>query len=198
MIIIENMPDNNQQDLYEEYPYGSPDPTPNFSDEQFKYLLNNDDTLVELEKYLRGIEYDPDKEKWVKMRRATLNEVGVNAIMKSVKLRCGRGFNLGIFKSNEIKEIVKSFSNELTIILNTQYKKFELSIDDIQILHSDVVDFVWSNLSRSEGGWQQKLIGKIWKGGEMTRPNMSQGSNDLMYSPKQGRISRTINRMMGG
>lgn len=193
----QDMINNNEmarQPMYDDFPYGSPDPGASFSDEQFRYLLNNDDTLVELEKYLRGIEYNPETEKWVKLRKAIMNEYGVNAVMSTAKLRCSRGFNLGVFHKNEIKEIIRNFSNELNILFNSEYKTFELNTMNIPIVHSNIIDIVWSNLSRTDNGWQQKVIAKIWKGGEVNRPNMN---DSYMASPQQGRIGRTISRIMG-
>jgi len=182
------------QPIYEDYPYGAPDPGASLSNEQFKYLLNNDDTIVELEKYLRGIEYDPEREKWVKMRVAVMNEQGINAVISTCKLRCSRGFNLGVFHQLEIKEMIRNFAIDLNKLLNTEYKNFNLKTIFIPIVYDNIVDIVWANLTRTEGGWQQKVIAKIWRGGEMSRPSYNEAD---FNSPHQGKIGRTISRLIG-
>ena len=189
-----NMEQSQGEPIYEDFTYGSPDPGSSFSDEQFRYLLNTNDDIAEFEKYIRGIEYDDQRNKWVRLRKPYLNEKGVNTLIGEMRIRCGRGINLSIMKKEEIVARSRSFSKRMNVLLNTRYDEFDLDPSLIPVIHGLIEDIVYANMTRSLEAFQQKMIGKIWKGGEVSRPD---GMGGGFTPPGTSRIGNAMNRLLG-
>lgn len=93
-----------------------------------RWLYSSKDILLEVEKYLRGQQYDPKLHEWVQVRKPIMSEDGINTTLLALNPYASKLFSMSHFEEGVIKQLVHSFNKDIIILIGTDMND-ELGID---------------------------------------------------------------------
>ncbi len=108
-----------------------------------------------------------------------LNEVGVNNVMQNLRIQTiPKIFGFTYLNADQIEKIVLGFSLEVCADMYSNLDNYELSINDFQMVHSQVVEIKNAVINRSLEGFIPKILQTMVFKEERSIHDMSGGRQD--------------------
>lgn len=130
--------------------------------------LDNDRLLQDLENYLRGIgpvttysEKGEPVTKWEQVGKPAMNEMGVQAVMREVRLIVNKNTILTNMPDIEkLNDLMKNFSVSVAILLGAKAKEFNIDESQRHSVYFSVVRTAYLTLLRGLNGNEKKGVYK--------------------------------------
>ena len=136
---------------YQIAPRVTPNPSPPTQD-FFKYRIQSEDVLEEIEHKLKGEVFDFQKKEWVVKYGRWCNDDGVNIILAEIYDYANKNVYLGNLDRDQINFKCNKLKRQLARLLFNKYTIYEINKTKRSLLIKKVVDSVHSSLSRCEDG----------------------------------------------
>ena len=181
--------------------------SPKISDDVAKWQLELNDILEKAEHVLRGdvVKFDQGNTIWTARadpEENTLNEFGVQLIMKILSMYINRNTILSDFTSEEIGYKVLDFGKELNNLIFMKYEEMGMDDEDkrkeYSIIIREMVDIVHSAYARAKDGMERESYRKMIQISQQNQSQQSSGMQTPMPQQVQKRGMLNPMRYLGG
>jgi|24BtaG_2_1085350.scaffolds.fasta_scaffold00463_5 hypothetical protein len=118
-----------------------------------KWLFNPKEVLLEIEKYLKGQEYDRKKHQWVIVRKPIGNEDFRNAVLLTLNPYASKVFSMSDFTDAVINHMAHEFETDLICLIGADYEnEFELDEKFSSMVVRLLGDVVYATLRKANKG----------------------------------------------
>jgi|TARA_R100000501_G_C2602244_1_gene98989 hypothetical protein len=128
-----------------------------------KWTLETYDTLEVLENDLRGNVWNEDTGKWEKKYTAYINDDGVNAIMGYIRGHVSKTLLLGNIDAEMKDTICKEVCEDVIKFIQFNYKKYEIDINNWDLVLNMIDHVVEIFLSRALLGGERERLNQTQK-----------------------------------
>ena len=150
-------PTEKQEPTYQIYPRATPTPEPPQQD-FFRFRIQSEDILLEIEHKLRGEMYDVKTGRWDPKYGKWCNDLGINIILSLVYDYANKNIYLANLTKDEIFFKCKHMKKKLAKLIFNKYHDYGIDKVKRDLIVKKVVDAVHSCLSRCEDGREAEQI----------------------------------------
>lgn len=130
---------------------------PELSD-QIRYCLNVNDVLKDFECLLKGVRYDPQTKKWIRISEPIMNKEGAGLLILFLGPELSRNFSLSDQDGELIVNEVLVFGENMAEYIVKKKEKYGINAEMIPLVVNLLCDSILANLNKSKNGGFQKFL----------------------------------------
>jgi hypothetical protein len=152
-----------QDYIPEEYQQEPPTPGYEYSavqsspDATFARQVDPRNMLADIKHILRGDAWDDEHEKWIKVQKPQINEIGLRSIMADLYPLVNQNTTLSELDKEEISKMIISIANRIVAKIAVSGEDFGIDESNYSTFLNDVRYIIFITLKRSQDGGERKL-----------------------------------------
>ena len=129
--------------------------------EFYKWGLEIEDVVDNLEHNLRGEFWDKTVKKWVKKGIILMNDKGINFISTLVRSRLGRHIAMSDLEEEDVRRIALEVCSDVADVLEDKWREFGVELSYLETIVDIVDHIVYITLRRAYHGGERVFIKDI-------------------------------------
>lgn len=125
--------------------------------ENLRYMLDSSTLLEDVERMMRGLEYDPGKKAWVETHKAMANPEGVRNIMARLRM-ADREIKLSNFDSSIITKNMNVLIRDLACDIHLRCEEWGIDTLDCSFISYFIVSIVYAAYCRGDNAHEKVFL----------------------------------------